>query len=181
MTKKKKTNKASKMAKTDSFIDYNNMTYKDLKKACIIRGLEFEKVASSDIYKLQSWLHNNLGNPEYQDLLEQYDDWVEEQLLALGSNDLIHPMLRLSYIGEREEQQKIKPKREKVERVPRQRKEKTEQGIYSGTKKALVYECALKEMNIQNTLKKVKKVFGDNVSEKSVKIWFKKALKENMK
>jgi hypothetical protein len=176
MTKKKKPLKNSKV-KADSFIDYNNMTYKDLKKACIIRGLEFELVAASDIYRLQSWLHSNAGRDTDEILLNQYDDYVENELRIIGRHDFIHPQLRLSYVGEREINETIKPKKEKVDKVPKQRKEKTEQGIYSGTKKALVYECALKEMNVVNTIKKVKKVFGEDVSEKSIKIWFKKALK----
>ena len=89
---------------------------------------------------------------------------------------MIHPSLRLSYVGDKSEDfkalevipKKDRPKKEKVV------KEKTEQGIYSGTKKALTYQCQKEGKTVEETITIVKETFED-ASDKSIKIWYRKA------
>lgn len=155
---------------------FTDLTLKGLKQEVISRGMEFDKVLSSSIPDLQNWLYNNFKLEKDRNLIVEYDEYIEQLLRDVGSEDMIYPSLRLSYVGDKAENfgtlekkpKRIKPRGEKVI------KEKTEDGIYSGTKKALTYECFNKGISIEETIEKVKEKFSD-ASEKSIKIWFRKA------
>ena len=173
--------KTKRKRKMDIFQDFmkvvGNMTYKDLKVQCVIRGLEFEKVINGDFPTLQNWLYYHLNDPQDSDLLNQYDDWLDKKLIGEGKADLVHPSLRLGYIGKRDENGKVvKKKRPKGVKKKKKKREKTKDGIYKGTKKALVFECQEKGYSIKKTIRKVSRKF-DSFSEKSVKIWYKRASK----
>lgn len=173
-----KKTKKTKSLPDELRVPIENMTYKDLKRAVVARGMNFEEVVAGDFYKLNSWLHKNYGNEVDLELLNQYDDWMDKELMGLGQTEMVHPSLRLGYIGDKDtEENSIKLKKVKQEKKPKEKREKTEQGLFKGTKKALTFECATKGMNLENTIKKVMKNF-DDASEKSIKIWFKKAKRE---
>lgn len=153
---------------------YTELTLKGLKYEVISRGMPFDDVLAFSIPDLSNWLHNNYTNEIDIDRVAEYDDYIEDILKGLGSE--IYPTLRLSYVGDKAEDFKaldVVPKKDrpKKEKVP---KEKTEQGIYSGTKKALTYQCQKEGKTIDETLTIVKETFED-ASDKSIKIWFRKA------
>lgn len=157
------------------------MTYKDLKKAAVERGMPFEDVITADFFKLNSYVHlNSFKKPDKQ-LVEQFDDWMEQILLSKGQEQLVHPSLRLSYIGSTNEDDNTIEKKREIKPKPvakaKVKRTKNEDGIYGGTKKALTFALAKKGRSIERTIAKVKRKFPD-AADKSIKIWYKKALKE---
>lgn len=161
---------------------YTELTLRGLKREVISRGLPFEEVLEKSIPSLQNWLHDNYHNDIDTSLIAKYDDYIENILTSIGSSDMIYPSLRLSYVGDSSEDAseivpKIKKPKDKKEKIVR---EKTEQGIYSGTKKALTFECFNKDMSIEDTIEKVKNLFED-ANEKSIKIWYKAAKRDKAK
>lgn len=157
--------------------DLTQMTYKDLKKAAVERGMEFNEVLASDFHKLNSFVHNNSHRKPDPSLLEKFDDQLEELLLARGQEQMAHPSLRLSYLGESSEEDKPREAKPKIVKKAKVVRSKNSDGIYGGTKKALTYELAKKGRSIERTIAKVKRKFPD-AADKSIKIWYKKALKE---
>lgn len=151
-----------------------DMTYKDLKRNVVVRGMPFDDVINGSFPSLQNWLWNNRTSEIIADLLDQYDDYMDEKLIAGGNEDLVHPQLRLGYIGERDDDGKVtKTKRVKGIKKIRKKKEKTKDGIFTGTKKALTFELQQEGYTIEETKKEVLKQFPE-ASEKSIKIWYKK-------
>lgn len=170
-TKKQKTNPIPEVLR----IPVENMTYKDLKRAVVSRGMDFEEVVKGDFYKLNSWLHKNYNNDVDMGLLERYDDWLDEELRHLGHTENVHPQLRLGYIGDKSEDDgPIKVKKVKTEKVQKEKREKTEEGLFKGTKKALTFQCEKEGLTLEETIEKVKELFED-ASDKSIKIWYKKS------
>lgn len=154
------------------------MTLKDIKRECIIRGMPFEQVVNTDLPNLYYWWQNNSQNPIDQSLLDKYDDWLEGELAAIGQHGLIHPSLRFNYVNKEEE---VKKKTKVIkEKKPRKKREKNKLGLYSGTKKAMTYESCHKGWSLKKTIRKVKRAFPD-AQEKSIKIWYNKATKEMAK
>jgi len=172
---KSKVNRFASMFKTSP-----NMTLKDIKRNCIARGMGFNDLVDSTIPSLQSWLHYNNNNDIEPNRLDEFDDWVEKILLEKGSGDLIHPNLRLGYIGEKDKDGNVKKtKRVKGIKKKRKKREKTKDGIYAGTKKALTFKLQQKGRSLDRTIKKVMRKFPD-ASEKSIKIWYKKSARLNV-
>lgn len=155
--------------------DSSNMNYKDLKRNCVVRGMPFEDVINGSFPRLQVWLHHNVGKEIIPHLLDDFDDYVEEKLRERGADDLIHPQLRLGFIGERDEEgNAVKIKRVKGIKKKRRKRERTKDGIYKGTKKAYVYEAQQKGWTLKKTIRRTFAKFPD-ASEKSIKIWYKKS------
>lgn len=166
----------------DKFI--GPLKYKDLKRECIIRGMEFDEVLSGSLPHLTNWLRFNfIVAPKYE-LLDSFDDYQEklirEAMEAKGQDpdDVIHPSLRLGYIAERDEDGNvIKKKRVRtIFKKKRKKRERTDQGIFSGTKKALTFELQKQGLTKEEVIKKVIEQFPD-ASEKSIGIWFNKSKK----
>lgn len=155
----------------------SNLTYKDLKKECIQRGMPYVEVLSGDFPRLTHWLLNHLHKPFDDTLLDGFDDFQDNILKANGKQELIHNSLRLGYLGERDESEPVikKDKTIKEKRPPR---EKTDGGLFKGTKKAYTFELQMKGKTIEEVLTKVKRKFPDAV-DKSIKIWFNKSRKLN--
>ena len=150
------------------------MSYKDLKRHVVARGMPFQEVVNGDIPRLSLWLHNNNGNKINTDLLDKFDDWVESQIT---DKTMIHPMLRLGYIGERDEDDNIiSTKKVRGMKKNKVKRERTESGVFSGTKKALTYQLAKEGLSKEETINKVLETFPD-AKPKSVGIWYKKANK----
>lgn len=172
MSKKAKNGKT----RTITSRDFGDMTYKDLKKAVVLRGMDFEEVITGDFPRLQGWLYKNQHLPQDKQLLTEFDNWVDENLRLNGSHDLVHPQLRLGYVGDREGGE-LKIKKEKPIKLKKTKREKTAQGVYKGTKKALTLSLAEEGETLENTIEQVIETFPD-ASAKSIKIWYKKYLRD---
>lgn len=153
------------------------LNYKDLKKECIVRGMEFDRVINSDFPSLTNWLVNHVQLDKNISLLDEFDDYIDEKLRASGNHDLIHPSLRLGYVSNGSEDREkpvikdTKPK-EKTE-VKKRSKKKDKNGIVKNTKKSLTGKLQGKGYPIEKVIKRVKRRFPD-ANEKSIKIWYRK-------
>lgn len=151
-----------------------NLNYKMLKRHVVARGMPFNEVVSGDIPRLSNWLRVNAGNKIDTSRLDAFDDWVESQI---EDKTMIHPMLRLGYIGEKDEDDNvITTKKVKGFQKTKVKRERTESGIFSGTKKALTFELVKKGLSKAETIEKVLETFPD-AKPKSIGIWYKKAKK----
>ena len=170
----------------------SNMKYPDIKGACIMLGMDFEDVANADFCSLNSFFAENRHrtNP-VQDRLHQYEDWVAGQLLSRGyaaDNPLVKYRQFSNQPEEDEQDGKLKTaliKKVGVKPDKPPKKEKTEFGIYSGTKKDFVYKKAKlyrergydNERALKRTIRKTMEKFPE-AKEKSIRIWFRKVSKE---
>tara|TARA_R110002020_G_scaffold131482_3_gene293961 strand:+ start:4713 stop:5216 length:504 start_codon:yes stop_codon:yes gene_type:complete len=167
------------MAKNSQFMtpadrELKNMTYKTLQKEVIIRGYPFEKVSQSDHGMLSSFFIREFKSDKNPSLLKNYDIWLEDLLKSRGKEQsFIHPQLRYSMVSEEKEE---KPIIQEIKK-PKVKREKTAEGIYKGTKKALTFKLAKEGLTKQDVIKKVLETFPD-ASPKSMGIWYNKALKE---
>ena len=92
--------------KAHAYSKADKMSIKDFKRECVVRGMPFSEVIDADVPKLYSFWIENLHKPKNPQLLDDFDDWVEKQLrMTLGEDagELIHPSLRLGFIGEKED------------------------------------------------------------------------------
>tara|TARA_R110001632_G_scaffold228435_1_gene363612 strand:- start:607 stop:1104 length:498 start_codon:yes stop_codon:yes gene_type:complete len=150
------------------------MNFKTLQKEVIIRGYPFDKVSTGDHTILASFYIKNFKADTKESLLSEYDDYIEDLLKNRGlQTAFTHPQLRYAFVSadkedivKTEEPKKIKEK-----------KEKTVDGIYKGTKKALTFKLAKEGLTKTETIEKVLETFPD-ASPKSMGIWYNKALKE---
>lgn len=156
--------------------ELKNLTFKNLQREVIKRGMPFDKISECDYNMLASWFISNYNCPQVPDLLVQYDKWLEGVLKERGAPEqMYHPSLGYSFLEvttDELQQQEAKEKKIKKSRV------KTEQGIMGGTKKALTYQLAIEGKTKQETIDAVLEQWPD-ASPKSIGIWFNKALKEN--
>lgn len=177
----------AKIAKTSdmSRADYEltRMTYTDLKRACLARGMDFEKASDGSIPRLARWFTDNYELPQWLNHLDEYDEWLEKVLLERGykkGDAVFHNDLKMSLLKNTDEEGNVttaKPRLgnkgiAKKEKKKRERVEGTK--IFKGTKKALTYECQKNKLTLPDTIKKVIKQFPD-ANEKSITIWFKRS------
>src|SRR5690606_23111186 len=164
-----------------------NMTYMDLKRACVARGMPFDDVLNSSVMGLHSWFGNNFYRGQNLALLDEFDNYVDQQLTAAGYTDpndpLKHPSLRLGFIGKKDENgnvvNKKKPRLKALDKPKKKKRERVEgTKVIAGTKKALTYKGAMKGIVLDKIIAKFKEKFGDDVNEKSIAIWYKRALNE---
>jgi len=173
MSKKRKFETALEAAHREM----SNFKYKDLKRGVVVRGMDFQEVVNGDYHSLTKWFVENYERTQNTNLLDQYDDWVES---TIRDKSLIHPSLRLGYIGERDEEtgEVTKTKRPKGIKKKRSKKERdTRFNIFKGTAKSFTYECQSNGLTLQKTLEKVFEQYPNGCSDKSVRIWFKRAEK----
>lgn len=177
-TKQLRTTKQSKTIGRE-IAEIKNMTFRDLKIHVIIRGMPFDTVVNSNVHELSRFYMQNLYEDIDRGLLEKFDDWQEAQI---ADPNLRVSGLRLSHVQEAEDSQtpnkakrisNLKPKH-KIKAT--KKRERTDQGVFKGTKKALTFKLAAKGRSLQYTINKVMKVFPD-ARDKSIKIWWKKAQK----
>jgi len=163
-----------------------NLRYKDMKKECVIRGMEFDILLGASIPFLSNWLMANFRNTPHFELLNVFDDYQEnlirEALIKKGENpeNYIHPSLRLGYIAERDEEGNV-TKRKRVTTIfkkKKTRRERTDDGIFKGTKKAYTFELQQQGKTKAEVINEVMKLFPD-ASEKSIGIWFNKSRKSH--
>lgn len=159
------------------------LTLRDLKRECVVRGMPFEEVVRSTVPMLNNWFRDNFHNKTNHSLLDQYDDWWEIEVKAAaekrGEPVYLHPMLRLGYIAEKDSDGNVtKKKRVKVIIAKKKvKRERTEEGLFSGTKKAYTYKLQKDGKSKEETISLVMAQFPE-ASEKSIGIWFNKSKKE---
>lgn len=161
--------------------ELQKLNLRDLKIACVLRGCDPEKVINSTVLDLSHWFHKHFYEGQDPSRIAYYDSYVKDILIKRGHKEgdpLMAPILSLGYTGSYKDTGETKPKEKVISKEPKEKRERDENlGVYSGTKKHLTITCAKEGMNFEDTLEKVKATFGEDVSPKSVKIWFKKANK----
>jgi len=158
-----------------------NLTYKELKRECVARGMPFDDVIGGDFPNLSHWLLNNMLKPKDDQNIIDFDNYTDKILISRGKGDLVHRSLRLSYLGpELDNEGEIIEKKPKVIKEKKAPRERTETGLFKGTKKAYVQELQSKGKTIEQVIIKVTRKFPD-AKEKSIKIWFNKFKKANKK
>jgi len=156
----------------------SDLTYKDLKIACIVRGMPFDDVLKADFFRLSNFVQQNVLIKQNHDLLEEYDDYIDGVLELRDKQELIHSSLRLGYVKKEGDDEYTPGKtkvKEKVEKKPPRQKDSN--GLYQGTMKSYTYELQKKGKTVEQTLTKVTRKFPQALP-KSVKIWFNKSKKE---
>jgi len=170
---KKKKKPLSHSVRVDVIL--KGLRLKDLQRECVLRGMEFKKVAECSILRLHSWLIQNWDNPIRREAIDEYDRWLDTELSELGRDDLIHPSLNLGST-ENETGQIVKKRIRQVNPQKKKKKSRTVDGIFTGTKKAYTYELAKQGIEKSEAIKMVIEKFPE-AKEKSISIWFNKARK----
>jgi len=153
----------------------------NLKRECLKRGLMFERVGNMSVLELQSWFLHKFSNKIDLNLINQYDLWVEGFLKARNVDEtLISPMMRLGNLDSIENGGvKKKRHRSRIPRV-REKKARTEEGLYTGTKKALTFTLQKQGLTKAEVIKEVHAKYPE-AKEKSIGIWFNKSRRLNKK
>lgn len=164
--------------------ELSKMRRKDLQLACVVRGLDFEKIPAFDQLQLISWFQDNYEKPQNHDLIALYDVWVDQELEKRGypkGVSVRHPIFNLGIVpgdGNWDKQafsnKPDKPKKEQVDK-PRSDKPKKERneslgGLYMGTKKEMTFRLAKEGKSYDEIVKLVTTQFPD-ANAKSIKIW----------
>ena len=162
----------------------NELKYKGLKKECVIRGMDFDGVINGTIPSLSNWLRKHFMDTTRHELLDHFDDYQEKIIKELyekkgeDPNAMIHSSLRLGYIAERDDEGKVVRKK-RVRTVIKKRKkkrERTDDGIFKGTKKAFTFELQQQGIDKEKVMDLVIEQFPD-ANPKSIGIWFNKSRK----
>lgn len=165
--------------------EITNMRYRDLKRACIVRGMGFQELLEGDFTVLRGFFKENYYNKINPKLLDDFDDYQEAEIIkhkekkGVPVEDWVTaPELRLGFIGERGENgEVITTKRVKgITKKKKVKRERTVGNVFAGTKKALTFELQQKGLEKAEVIKKVIEAFPD-ASEKSISIWFNKSKK----
>lgn len=154
-----------------------NNKYKELQRACLIRGMPFNDLVEGTHISLAHFLRKEWNNPLNEERLAEFDEWRHKIMRELGKGD--EPYIRLAYMPEQpEEGMKIKIAKEKPISDKPKRKFDESAGVMGGTKKHLTYTSQQAGKTLEETIELVKNQFPD-AQEKSISIWFKRAKKAN--
>lgn len=158
-----------------------HMTYKDLKRQAVILGMPFPDACKASVFGLIGYINNSNNTPN-QDLINQYDDWMDKQLEEIGyskDDPLRSSRLRLGFLGEEDKNGVRRSKRVPGIRKKKERKpprERDEFHLIKGTKKSYTYELANKGFSLERVIRRVKKKFPE-ANDKSINLWYRKAKK----
>lgn len=159
-----------------------HMTYRDLKRQAVILGMPFPDACKASVFGLIGYINSSTNKPD-QELINQYDDWMDKQLEEAGY-DKNHPLrnsrLRLGFLGEEDENGNRRTKRVPGIRKKKERKpprERDEFNLIKGTKKSYTYELAGKGFSLERVIRRVKKKFPD-ANDKSINLWYRKAKRD---
>lgn len=172
----------------------SKMRRKDLKRECLVRGMDFRECSESSDLQLQSFFIKAFEIKPVATFLTEYDRWLENFLIkergykSKKQNWAFHPMLKMGFMDdgvykdpESKEAMPKKIKQGKYKPEPKVKKPKrikdSKLGIYKGTKKALTFELTEKKLPINDIVKKVIEIFPEALP-KSIQIWYKKACKK---
>lgn len=150
-----------------------------LKRECLVRGMPFQEVADASVPTLQMWFLKNYPNKIFTEKLNEFDDWTEKILRARGVDEImLDPVFRLGTIGERDTEGNVTKRKRVVGMIKKERKrrEKTKEGLFTGTKKAYTYALQKEGKTKAEVIDAVLAQFPD-AREKSISIWFNKAKK----
>lgn len=162
--------------------ELQNMKHKDLKRACVVRGMPFEEVVDTSTPGLSNWFQKNYHRSQDLGLLDQFDYWVRLELQKRGyaeGDPMLSPSLGLGYVGEinPETGEAIIKRPKGMKKPPKAKRERDEEtGLFKGTKKDLTYQCQKDGMEFREAFSKVLNQFPE-AQEKSVRIWFNRARK----
>lgn len=158
--------------------DLQDMTYKQLKLACIARGMNPELVYSGDHSSLSTYFILHYDNPVDKTRIGIFEDSVDSILAEkYEATDPIR-LFRISHQQNAEGDIKVNKKALKAAGVktkkPKREKD-TQFKVYTGTKKHLTYSLADKGLALKEVLEQVLQAFPE-ANERSVTIWYKRAL-----
>jgi hypothetical protein len=156
----------------------SRMRYIDLQRECILRGIDFNLLVSSDINGLSQWLVRHWEDPAEPTRLNSFDDWRAKLLKERGIDE---PFVKLGYVGKRDETTGVILAGKKPRLLTKIRKKAKSRndalgGIFTGTKKELTFLCAKEGKDLEKTIEIVLEKFPEAV-EKSIRIWYNKAKK----
>lgn len=161
---------------------FANMTYKDVKRRALTLGMPFPDAVTADFGKLASYIQKSTNKPDTS-LIDQYDDWIDQQLEERGY-DKKHPMrayeLRYGYVSEENAEKVKKKKIAGLPKTPKPKREKDEQGLWKGTKKSYTFELSAKGFPIERIIRRVTKKFPD-ANPKSITQWNRAYLRKKAK
>lgn len=160
-------------AKVDAVI--KDLKLPDLQRQCVIRGMPFHDVVEATVLNLHSFLIQNWDNSVDRNKLIEFDVWMDQELTDIGRADLIHPMLNLGHTI-KDDGGIVKKKVKKIKSEKKKKRERTEDGIFKGTKKAYTFELAKKGHSKDEVIDMVLEKFPE-ANEKSISIWYNKARK----
>lgn len=160
--------------------ELQNMRHRDLQKACIVRGMDFNEVLESSTPGLSNWFITNFDRGQDSTLLNTFDSFVENKLSEKGytkDDAIMSPDLRLGFVSNVVDKSGI-PQLKRVIPIdkPIVKRERDDSGLFTGTKKSLTFQLAKDGVPLAEAIEKVKEKFPQAV-DKSIKIWYKKALK----
>jgi hypothetical protein len=170
--------------------ELHSMKHRDLQRACIARGMDFQQMVSANHHALVSWFFKHYDIAQDPNLLVEYDKWVEDQLLKRGytkGKEFLHPLLKFGISGDIERVKNVSElKAEEPKKVPHMGKKPHSEknltfNIKKGTKKEMTFTLTESGLEINQIIKQVIDAFPD-AQEKSIRIWQKrclKAMKEN--
>lgn len=150
-------------------------TYKDIKRKAICLGMPFPDATGADHGRLLSFIERTNNEPDTS-LIDKYDDYIDEQLAALGygpEDPMRSSRLRLGYIGETTESGEVRKKRVRGIKKQREKKAPRERdnfNLLKGTKKSYTFELTEKGYTLDRIIRRVLKKFPD-AKEKSIKLW----------
>ena len=150
----------------------SKLKLKDLKRACIMRGMPFPRVSRYSVHDMQSWLYRNFDSKINPTLLDDYDEWFQDQI-----DDPIHVMLKMAYYTE-DEQGNVKKERRNTMMMG---VEKTKAEIATfrpkrGSMKELTFQMIRNGHSTKEVVEEVMEQFM-TANEGSIKSWCSKARK----
>lgn len=152
----------------------------DLKRHCIIRGIPFEYIGKYSILQLQSWLIKNYNNQINTNRLNEYDDWINNLLKEIHSDDaLFNPDLNLGYQVKDEDGHVLKSK--KIRGMKQNKKKpRTEEGLRIGSRQEYIVTLAKTELSKEEIITKVEEKYSD-INKGYIITWINKYRKGKLK
>lgn len=166
------------------------LKHRGLQRECIVRGMTFQEVVDADHWRLATYFYDHFEDPEDLSKLTDYDTWMEAKLEERGHKKgdvILSPSFRFGFAPDLDQIGTIQtPGRPRLEKPvgdaiapPAKREVDTETGVVSGTKKNLTYQLTDQGLAIDEIIDKVVESFPQ-ADPKSIKIWYKRRLKENL-
>ena len=149
----------------------NNMKMKDLKRACIIRGINFFYLMELDAMGMQDWLMHHWEDEITKSRIHTFDTWVEEHLELFG------------YVkeGEFPDHLKLAQVRVKKDYLPESMRESPDEILHYKPKKGTPKEKVFKFAQMGYSSKEIiasMQISDPDVSTGSIKVWASKARKQ---